>query len=56
MPDDLRRKQPEDPNKININQSWEVNYWCSKFGVSDIVSKKAVRAAGTSVSDVEKWL
>lgn len=56
MPDDLRRKQPEDPNKININQAWEVNYWCSKYGVSKKVLENAVKAVGVSVKEVEKWL
>ncbi|MDO9567643.1 MAG: DUF3606 domain-containing protein [Candidatus Desulfaltia sp.] len=53
---DLRKRRPEDPNKININQPWEVNHWCSKFGVSVDILKKAVKAAGTSVNEVEKGL
>jgi len=43
-------------NEININQPWEVNHWCSKFRVSVDILKKAVKAAGTSVNEVEKWL
>ena len=56
MSDDLDRTQPEDPNKININQSWEVSYWTKKFGVTETKLKQAVAAVGVMVVDVEKWL
>jgi len=56
MSDDLDRTQPEDPNKINVNQSWEVSYWTKKFGVTEIKLKQAVAAVGVMVVDVEKWL
>ncbi len=53
--DDLTRKRPEDSSKININQDWEVYYWCKKFGVDPKILKKAVHAVGPMVSDVVKW-
>lgn len=56
MVDDLNRRGPEDPNKININQSWEVTYWTSKFGVSESKLRRAVQAVGPMVSDVKNWL
>ena len=56
MPDNQKRTNPEDPTRININQPWEVNYWCSKFGVSKKVLEGAVKAVGISVKKVEKWL
>jgi hypothetical protein len=56
MPDDLTRKQPEDPKKININQSWEVQYWKTKFGVPEQKLKKAVEVVGPMVSDVKRYL
>ena len=34
MPDDLTRRKPEDPTKINVNQSWEIKYWTKKLGVT----------------------
>lgn len=33
MADDLKRRQPEDPKKINVHEKWEVDYWKKKFGV-----------------------
>ncbi len=56
MGDDLSRRQPEDPNKINVNQSWEVDYWCKKFGVSEATLRAAVRAVGPMVADVKRHL
>ncbi len=56
MPDDLKRRGPEDPDKININQSWEVRDWCKSLGVSETVLRKAVDAVGPMVVDVKAWL
>ena len=56
MTDDIRIRQPEDPTKINVNQSWELEYWSNKFGVTKDKVKQAVAAVGPMVVDVEKWL
>lgn len=56
MSDDLTRKRPEDSNKINIQQDWEVNYWARKFGVTEFILKRAVSEVGPMVADVANWL
>jgi Protein of unknown function (DUF3606) len=56
MPDNLNRRGPEDPTKINVNQSYEVSYWTAKLGVSEAVLRRAVDAVGIKVDDVKKWL
>ena len=56
MTDDLKRKSPEDPTKINVNQQWELNYWCNKFNVTESQLKQAVKAVGVMVKDVKKHL
>lgn len=56
MPDDLTRKKPEDPTKINLNQSWEIKYWTNKLGVSEQQLRNAVRAVGSLVVDVKRYL
>lgn len=33
--DDLTRKGPEDPTKINISQPWEIAYWTKELGISE---------------------
>ncbi|WP_375169657.1 DUF3606 domain-containing protein [Marinobacter sp.] len=53
MSDDLERTGPEDPKKININQSWEVTYWCKALGVSEKELREAVEAVGPLVADVK---
>ncbi|WP_151965865.1 DUF3606 domain-containing protein [Acinetobacter soli] len=52
MPDDLKIKQPQDPQKINVNESWELTYWTKKLGVSEGELKAAVKAVGVKVEDV----
>lgn len=56
MPDDLKRRVPEDPTKININQQWELDYWCEKLHCSEQMLRKAVRTVGPMVKDVKEWL
>lgn len=56
MADDLKRKAPEDPTKINVNQAWELDYWANKFGVTTQRLIAAVKAVGPMVSDVKRYL
>lgn len=56
MSDDLTRRKPEDPTKINLGQQWEVDYWTKELGVSEAKLKQAVKAVGVKVTDVKKWL
>lgn len=56
MADDLKRRGPEDPKKINIHQEWEIEYWARKFGVTRAQLRAAVEAVGVMVSDVRRYL
>lgn len=56
MPDDLRRRRPQDSSRININEPYEVGYWTQTLGVSESKLRRAVNAVGTSVEAVKKWL
>ena len=56
MPDDTKIRQPEDPDRINVNQPWEVLYWCRVLGCSETKLRQAVKAVGPMVEDVKKWL
>ena len=56
MADDLTRRGPEDPQKININQYHEVRYWTGKFGITEQTLRAAVSAVGVYKTDVERWL
>lgn len=56
MPDNLNRRQPEDPNTINRNQKWEVDYWSKKLGVSVARLLRAIDTVGPNVEKVKQWL
>ena len=56
MPDNLNRKKPEDPNRINVNQQWELEYWSKKFSISIKKLKQAIETAGPMVNNVKKHL
>jgi Protein of unknown function (DUF3606) len=56
MSDNLKIRQPQDPKKININETWEVSYWTKALGVTEQKLREAVKAVGPMVVDVRKWL
>jgi hypothetical protein len=56
MSDDLTKTGPQDANKINLNETWEVNDWCKKFGITETKLREAVKAVGTSVAAVKTYL
>ena len=54
--DNLNRRVPEDPQKININQSWEAEYWRKKLLISEKKLRALVAKVGVNVADVKKEL
>ncbi|WP_213278934.1 DUF3606 domain-containing protein [Chryseobacterium indologenes] len=56
MSDDLSKRRPQDATKINVNETWELDYWSKELGVTKERLKEAVRAVGTSVEDVKRYL
>ena len=56
MPDNLKRRHPEDPQKVNVHQEWEVGYWSEKLGCTRGQLTDAVEQIGPMVSDVKKHL
>lgn len=56
MADDLKRRQPEDPKQVNVNEPWELKTWTAHFGVSETKLRQAVKAVGPMVSNVRAWL
>lgn len=55
MSDDLTKK-PEDATKVNVNESWELDYWSKELGVTKERLKEAVKAVGTSAAAVKRYL
>ena len=47
---DLKNRQPQDPNRINIREEWEVRYWAMELKVSANELKRLVSVHGNRVS------
>jgi hypothetical protein len=56
MADDLSKRRPQDATKVNVNEDWEVNYWCNKWNVTKKQLTDAVKAVGTASAAEEKHL
>ncbi len=56
MADNLTNRGPADRARINVHESWELDYWCKEFGVTPEQLKAAVKAVGVMVVDVRRHL
>ncbi|MBX3219339.1 MAG: DUF3606 domain-containing protein [Labilithrix sp.] len=56
MADDLTIREPQDKTLINMNQTWEVNWWTKKFGCTKAQLQAAVDAVGNSAKKVQEYL
>jgi len=56
MADDLTNRGPQDRSRINLSESWEVQYWTKKFSVTEKQLRDAVQAVGSSADAVQKKL
>lgn len=56
MIDDLTNRGPQDRARVNVNEAWEISWWCKKFGCTSEQLKAAVRAAGVMATAVEAYL
>lgn len=54
--DNKHKTGSPDRDRINVNESYELEYWSKKFNVTPDELRKAVKAAGTSADAVEKHL
>ncbi|MCU1238264.1 MAG: hypothetical protein JWP63_6231 [Candidatus Solibacter sp.] len=56
MADDKTKTAPQDAQRVNANEDYEVEYWSKKFGCTPEQLKAAVRKAGVMAKDVEAEL
>lgn len=56
MSDDLKKTKPHDASRVNLNEIWEVTYWCKKFNCTKSELINAVKSVGTSVEKVRMFL
>lgn len=56
MSDDLNKRGPADATRVNVNEDWEVRYWCQKWGCTEQQLRECVKKAGVMASAVAKCL
>lgn len=56
MADDLSKRGPQDRSRVNVNEPWELTYWCAEFKCNEIQLRAAVKAVGVMVTDVRRHL
>ena len=56
MADDKSKTRPQDAQRVNIHEDYEVEYWTKKFGCTKQQLIAAVGAVGPVVKDVEAEL
>lgn len=56
MSDDLKNRGPADRARVNVNEDWEVRWWCKEFGCTEAQLRAAVKAVGVMVSNVRAHL
>lgn len=56
MADDKTKRRPADASKVNVNQQYEVNWWCGEFGCTEQQLRAAVTAVGVSAAAVRRHL
>ena len=56
MPDDKSKTHPQDAQRINIEEDYEVRYWSVKFGCTSDELKAAVKKVGVMAKAVEMEL
>lgn len=56
MSDDLKNRGPQDRSRINVNEPWELRWWCSHFGVTEAQLREAVKAVGVMADAVRRYL
>jgi hypothetical protein len=54
--DDRRKRGPQDRARVNVNERWEVDYWCDRLGVTPAQLRQAVKKAGPMAKDVRRQL
>jgi hypothetical protein len=48
-------QQSDESRRINLKESWEVDYWCEKFQCSEPELRDAIKVAGDSVAALKHY-
>ena len=56
MPDNLKKRVPQDSSRISLAEEWEVRYWTESLGVSREQLDSLVREYGHSAEAIKRTL
>lgn len=56
MTDNLKNRGPADRSRINVNESWELSYWCTELSCTPTQLRAAVKEVGVLVDKVRVHL
>jgi hypothetical protein len=56
MADDKNKRRPEDSNRINLSESYEVRYWTEELGVSEAMLRQLVERHGPIATKIRRQL
>jgi len=54
--DDKTKTRPQDAQRVNVHEEYEVGYWTKHFGCTRAQLVRAVNKVGVMVKDVEREL
>lgn len=54
MSDDTESRGPQDRSRINVDEPWEVRYWCQEFKCTERQLRSAVMRVGVMAADVRR--
>ena len=50
----FNNRRPNDPTRININDSWELEFWSKIFGIPPAQLRNIISKVGVRVKDIER--
>ena len=56
MPDDKSKRQPQDGQRINVHEDYELRDWSKKLGVTPEKLKQVVQQVGPMADKVKEHL
>lgn len=56
MAEHAKVRGPHDPQIVNLDHDWEIDYWTRELGVTEMELELAVKTVGNSTEKVRKHL
>jgi len=51
-----KERTPADLTRVNLAEEWEVQYWCTRFGCTEVALRRVVDGTSAAAADVERKL